>query len=247
MIIDINDYLRRFVNAYLSGAEKNSINAIRSGKIINNIHNYVIDYLKYKKVREEYITPEKKCKGYFKTKKQDILVTKSQSKICFEPELSINVRSQMSSIQKNYDTLYERLIAEAVNLHEEYPNLVCGYLYLLPTIGLDSKDLSKGIINPREQYNLEQYIESFLIISGRHSKEDAIYKYEAFGLILIDLDSNGNFKLVTDLDYLVAIKRISKKFADEFRVRFNELSPLLFMERLIKEYDHRKGLRNILE
>lgn len=34
-----------------------------------------------------------------------------------EHTLSVNVRSQLSSIAKNFDTLYERTFAEAINLH----------------------------------------------------------------------------------------------------------------------------------
>lgn len=41
-----------------------------------------------------------------------------------EQTLTINVRSQISSIQKNFDTLFERTYAEAQNLHERCPKMV---------------------------------------------------------------------------------------------------------------------------
>src|SRR5699024_12674694 len=46
--------------------------------------------------------------------------------------LSVNLRSQLSSLAKNTDTLFERMIAEPLNLHLQYPRMVTGELYMIP-------------------------------------------------------------------------------------------------------------------
>ena len=47
-----------------------------------------------------------------------------------EKILSINVRSQMSSVAKNFDTIFERTFAEAYNLHNRLNKMVLGEVFL---------------------------------------------------------------------------------------------------------------------
>jgi len=49
-----------------------------------------------------------------------------------EKIISINVRSQFSSLAKNFDTLYERTIAEAQNLHVRCSKMCLGEVYMMP-------------------------------------------------------------------------------------------------------------------
>ncbi|MGC8545776.1 hypothetical protein [Athalassotoga sp.] len=248
MKADLKNYVEQFLEDYIKGTSKGSINnAIRSQKIIDHIHQYAVDYLKSKNVKNSYIKRNRKCQGFFKVKEQDILITKSDKKICTEPEISINVRSQMSSIQKNFDTLYERLIAESVNLHKQYKYLPCGYIYLIPTLGLDSSALKKGKFKPNESYDLEKYISSFYKITGRKSVKGDDFKYESIGLIIIDIRPNNSFEIINDLKYLNEIGRISDQFVRDFNSKFMRLDPFKTIDTLLEIYGQRNDINEIIQ
>lgn len=96
---------------------------IRSKRLINLLHEYVIKELE-KRVKPDWIVTDKKVYGYPKTKEQDIIIQTPQNgrgNVSVGPIMAINVRSQLSSIDKNYDTLFERIFAEALNLHNRFP------------------------------------------------------------------------------------------------------------------------------
>lgn len=77
--------------------------------------------------------------------------------------LVINVRSQMSSLAKNSDTLFERTFAEAQNLHMRYKDIVLGEVYLIPTHEYDDTLVAQNRVGFKtNQTNIEKYI-SFLI------------------------------------------------------------------------------------
>jgi len=102
---------------------------IRSKSLISLLHQYVIEELK-KRVEPSWVVTDKKVYGFPKTKEQDIIVQPLQNgtNVSVGPIMAVNVRSQLSSIDKNYDTLFERIFAEALNLHNRFPYLVLGYL-----------------------------------------------------------------------------------------------------------------------
>ncbi len=248
MKVDLKNYVEQFLEDYIKSTSKGSINnAIRSQKIVDHIHQYVVDYLKSRNIKSSYIQKDRECQGFFKVKEQDILVTKLDEKICTKPEISINVRSQMSSIQKNFDTLYERLIAESVNLHKQYKYLPCGYIYLIPTLGLDSSSLKEGKFKPKESYNLEKYISSFYKITGRKFETSDDFKYESIGLIIIDIGPNNSFEIVNDLEYLNKIGRISDQFARDFNSKFMRLDPFKTIDTLLDIYGQRKNINEIIQ
>ena len=92
--------------------------------------------------------PEIKLAGFLKQKDQDICVTPNNVEkkailvnwgpLSFENKedvygfdfsqhcLVVGIRSQMRSIAKNTDTLFERTFAESLNLHMRYPKMVLG-------------------------------------------------------------------------------------------------------------------------
>ena len=114
----------------------NYTNLIRSKKLINILHEFLLNELRTF-VNENWIITDKKVYGFPKKKEQDIIVQPPQDKgsdVAVGPVLAINIRSQLSSIEKNYDTLFERVFAEALNLHNRFPYMVLGYLYLLPLL-----------------------------------------------------------------------------------------------------------------
>jgi hypothetical protein len=131
---------------------------IRSSRPINNIHEAVKSALINSGIQPQRIfpplgasSPEMKLAGFLKHKHQDVCVAPHghnpeneimqegllqeaadyYGKAYTERVISINVRSQMSSLAKNFDTLYERTIAEAQNLHVRCPKMVLGEVYMI--------------------------------------------------------------------------------------------------------------------
>ena len=104
-----------------------------------------------------------------------------------ERTISVNIRSQMSSLAKNFDTLYERTIAEAQNLHVRCPKMVLGEVYMIPVKEYDAAVMDNNVVQFIDKVGaVEKYIKSFQAINGRldYTRED--YKYERVCLLLVD-------------------------------------------------------------
>ena len=208
------------------------ISLIRSEKLIKLLHEYAIKELK-KRVEPSWIIADKKVYGFPKTKKQDIIIQPPQNgeNMSVGPIMAINVRSQLSSIDKNYDTLFERICAEALNLHNRFPYMVLGYLYLLPQIGYDPKAAKENRAELSERYNLEKYILSFLSIANRKSPSDVLWKYEKICLLIVDFKSDPP-KIMDDMQMFLNEGLVSEKFAQLYT--FNELTIKDFFDELYK-------------
>ncbi len=225
--------LRRIKQEYEDAIRNgNYTNLIRSKKLINILHKFVISELR-NMVNDGWIITDKKVYGFPKKKEQDILIQPPQdgTNITVGPMLSINVRSQLSSIEKNYDTLFERIFAEALNLHNRFPYMVLGYLYLLPYIGYDSDAAKEREVRLREQYDLEKYILSFLSVSGRQNPSDVPWKYERICLLIVDFAEDPP-KIIDDMKLFVERDLVSEKFANMYS--FNSLSIENFFNELYK-------------
>ncbi len=187
---------------------------IRSSKPINNIHEAVkADFIR-KGISKERIhpplgqsKPELKLAGFIKHKHQDVCIspdsyvpdseimsegilreaTDYYGKEFTERTISINIRSQMSSLAKNFDTLYERTIAEAQNLHVRCPKMVLGEVYMIPVKEYDAIAMVKNNIAFINRIGaVEKYIKSFQAINGRDDYSRDEYKYERVCLLLVD-------------------------------------------------------------
>jgi hypothetical protein len=150
---------------------------------------------------------ELKLAGFLKTKRQDISIIPNNIHIApqqltvntmmngfqdiygdvfTESILSINVRSQLSSIWKNFDTLYERTFAEALNLHQRLPNMVLGEVYLIPVKEYtDASTVGNMVFS---NINIGKYISAFQAINSRVNQLDEKFKYERCCLLIIDFD-----------------------------------------------------------
>jgi len=147
---------------------------------------------------------ELKISGFLKTKTQDISVITDNIPISptimnvnsgmngfndiygdlfTESILSINVRSQLSSIKKNFDTLYERTFAESLNLHLRFPNMVLGEVYLIPV-----KEYIDGNAIGFNTIDIGKYIDTFQAINIRADRNDEKFKYERCCLLIVDFD-----------------------------------------------------------
>ncbi|MCK9311914.1 MAG: hypothetical protein M0P26_06525 [Bacteroidales bacterium] len=202
----------------LEGGIKSKEAMIRSSRPISQIHEAVKADLIRNCVPSILINPplgetkpELKLAGFIKQKNQDICVSplgyKPQEEIMTEGILreeidyygkaftertiSINVRSQMSSLAKNFDTLYERTIAEAQNLHVRCPKMILGEVYMIPVKEYDASVMDDRIIRfVKNVGSVEKYIKSFQAINQRadYTRED--YKYERVCLLLVDFEQN---------------------------------------------------------
>ncbi len=201
--------------AIITGGTAGKESCIRSSALINLIHDAVKEDLIQHGLREEYVyphfnetKPEIKLAGFLKQKKQDVCVlpkgiAEEQIDIDWGPmafqnkidpygydfstnTLVINVRSQMSSLGKNADTLFERTFAEALNLHIRYPNIVLGEVYLIPVYEYDDALVAENRVGFKTRMSdVEKYISFFDSINNRGAEQEP-YKYERCALLVVD-------------------------------------------------------------
>jgi hypothetical protein len=145
--------------------------------------------------------------GYLKTKNQDVSIIPSNIHIneevlnfptylngftdrfgsaFTESVLSINVRSQLSSVAKNFDTLYERTFAEALNFHLRLPQMVLGEVYMIIAKEYDSDEAAKNIVAFKNSEHIEKFILAFQALNNRIDITDPLYKYERIALLIVD-------------------------------------------------------------
>jgi hypothetical protein len=174
---------------------------IRSQRIINLIHEFIKKEFERCGVPAQMIyppighsSPEIKIKGFLKSKNQDVAIIPTAQLVTLNNTispavakvLSVNIRSQLSSLSKNIDTLYERTFAEALNLHLSYPKQCLGEVYLIPTHEYDDKTMVKNKILFKKVSKIEDYIRMFQAINGRRATNKDAYKYERVCLLITD-------------------------------------------------------------
>jgi hypothetical protein len=109
--------------------------------------------------------------------------------------LTINLRSQLSSLAKNKDTMYERTYAEPLNLHRRLPKMVLGEVYLLSARELDSNQVKLKKVNYKATStkiakSLEEYIYGFSALNLRNTQGDDFFKYERVALLIVDFSQS---------------------------------------------------------
>lgn len=244
---------------------------IRSQKLINLLHEQVKHSLLENNINISNIfppignsSPELKLTGFFKQKNQDVCIVPNNLNkyeeyihdgplspigICdifgrgyTENILSINVRSQLSSLSKNTDTLFERTYAEAYNLHLRCPKMVLGEVYLIPVFEYDEEYMNKNQISFKpNRVNLEKYISFFSNINGRLSEYDSYHNYERCALIIVD------FSKPLPIIYKNTQSLKNANLIDpNFNIELANISFDYFVRDLINVYDYRFDLRNIV-
>lgn len=205
-------------NAIRTAGSAGKNNLIRTQKPIKLLHEVVKAELVSNGICENRIRPgvnesngELTLAGFFKTKDQDVCVTpvgitKVSDEITqrgtllgytdpfgikyTERVLSINVRSQLSSMAKNFDTLYERTFAEALNLHQRCPRMVLGEFYMIAVNEYDSNAANSRKVKYRSisgiKKHIEKYLLSFEALNNRTTVDKEHYKYEKVCLLIVD-------------------------------------------------------------
>lgn len=236
---------------------------IRSQKLIYELHEFVKDEFINYGINSKLIfppknqsTPEINISGRFKQKQQDVCIVpddiddklevidwgilkysgKKTPYGAYKEEriLSVNLRSQLSSLAKNSDTLFERMIAEPLNLHLQYPKMVTGELYMIPVYEYDDVAMKSNTVKfKRNVTDLAKYISFFSDLNGYNSDdiENEPFKYNHAGLLIVDF-SKDIPKIYTSTDELKEENLIAQDYALELA----EVSPVDLPYKLLLEY-----------
>ena len=237
-------------NRYASGSKAKEA-LIRSQKIINYIHEFIKTEFVRCGISSEMIHPplgcsgpEIKLRGKLKSKKQDVLVVPSQEILLTadtfdqqnEKIISVNIRSQLSSLAKNIDTLYERTFAEALNLHLCYPKQCLGEVYLIPTHEYDDVPMKNNQVAFKSMSNMEDYIQKFQAVNNRQTTSKDEYKYERVCLLIADFRQDTP-KIYNSKEELISDGLIR----EDSDANMNHLTINGFVENLIRTYTERFG------
>ena len=202
-------------------------------------------------------SPELNVWGFLKKKKQDIVTIIGDQEA--RPEhiregpmagqqdelgrdatsrsIVIGVRSQLSSVAKNFDTLMERNFAETINLRFRHPHLVMGEVYMLAVKDYNEQAMKQNEIEWKDDYNnIERFISIFSWMSGRENPDDVMeyYKYERCLLLLVDFSLDPP-KIYESIDQLRRDGVVSPGFMQDF----SQLSPEEFTRDLVDSYTRR--------
>ena len=177
--------------------EENPDKAIKSQAFIRKLHDYCIYELKRQGLKTEIskrgigkthknkitIKDELMVYGSHKPKNVDVGIVHDEA----GPLISISIRSQMSSIMKNFPNYYEGHIGDCISTHDKYPALVYGLIYLLPK-KIFRKDKEGN--TRKENYKLQDIENKFEKIANRKDEYDVKHKYEHIALLIVDFEKN---------------------------------------------------------
>lgn len=214
----VNEIKKSIEAAIKKSGTEGKNNLIRSQKPIKLLHEVAKVELIRNGINPKCLNPpldqshgELSLSGFFKKKDQDICVVPNNTKekketlnflgILYgqedkygfdftEKTLSINVRSQLSSSAKNFDTLYERTFAEALNLHLRCPKMVLGEFYMIAVNEYDSNAANNNEVKYKSvrgvAKHVEKYLLSFSAVNARKTTTDDHFKYERVCLLIVD-------------------------------------------------------------
>jgi len=240
----LSEFRTKIENAIKENGVKGKESIIRSSIPINFLHNAVKHALINKDIDPNFIfphinetKPELNIAGFLKQKSQDVCIVpqsiqpkeetisrgllsgkKDRFGIAYtEQTLAINIRSQISSLEKNFDTMYERTFAEAMNLHLRCPKMVLGELYMIAVPEYDIDAIKeKQVVFSTKKINIEKYIKAFNDLNERNNHKGNEYKYEKVCLLLVDFQKN-KVKIHTSNQSLITAGLISDNFPIDIR------------------------------
>lgn len=253
---------RMYEKAIKKGGRDEVHSLIRSKKLIDCIHEFIKHELIIQGVDPSKIIPpigqtkpEVKMSGFLKRKDQDISVLSETpreeviedgvligekdivGKNIMNKSISINIRSQLSSLGKNFDTLYERTFAEALNLHLRAPSLVMGEVYMVPLVAYDPDKINKKKIAWKEWLPVN-YIPAFQALNNRGSDDGDKYKYERVCLLIIDFRKTHP-KVIDNVQTFIDEGLIGEERANKFSL--SRLTMHDFVSDLLETYKNRHG------
>lgn len=257
-----------YEDAIKKDGSKGTESLIRSSGVICLIHEYIKEELIAQGVNPDFIhpppgcsSPEIKLMGFLKGKNQDIMVIPQSfkeeeindgvligamdkvGKDVSNKSISINIRSQLSSLGKNFDTLYERTFAEALNLHLRLPELVCGEVYLIPLIAYNPNVMDDHIVQFKEKLPTK-YIPAFRELNNRQNIDVDDHKYEKVCLLIVDFRKNQP-EIINDVKQIQEAGIINEDIAK--KITLNGLTINNFVSDILEIYKKRHGSLDILK
>ncbi len=260
----VENFKKLIETAIIEGGEKGKEAIIRSSKPILNLHEAVKTELINAGIDQAFIFPplnsrtsELKLAGSRKQKNQDVCIVPNFEKkqeilqegllqdvvdeygeTFTERTISINIRSQISSIQKNFDTLYERTTSEAINLHDRCPAMCLGEVYMIAVPEYDDKAIKLNQVQFKKPTPamVLKFIKSFQAINNRKGTEKNFYQYEKTCLLIVDFSKNPA-KIYQNTHELKKDGLIPTDSA----IDFDELGWGKFVPDLLKTYQTRFG------
>lgn len=236
--------------------------AIRSSKPIQEIHSITRDALSFAITNAyfesfqiypplEETKPELKLAGLLKSKNQDVTITIRDhvqetldsgardgeiDQVGFaatDSAMAIGVRSQLSSVDKNFDTLMERAFAETLNLRLRCPNIVLGDVYVVPLFEIDDKEAIQHVVKYKtKKTDVAKFVRLFASITKTDHRSDPLdlYKYNSTALVIADF-SSPELKIAWDG------KDLAKwGFDEKTQMLFESIKPSAFVQRIISFY-----------
>ncbi len=207
-----------------TGGATGKTSLITSQQIVNLLHETIKASLVNEGVNSANVrpsigraNPEITLAGFLKFKKQDVCVfpnnlqprqelldfnglfntgiTEQYGELFTEHIMAINVRTQLSSLGNNVDTMFERTYAEPLNLHRRVPKMVLGEMYLISVKELNSAQIANNNpvysnFTPATARQLERYIKGFAALNMRKGQRDDDFKYERVALIIADFSQS---------------------------------------------------------
>lgn len=259
---------KMYEKAIKKGGRDGVHSLIRSKKLIDCIHEFIKHELIRQGVDPAKITPplgqtktEVKMSGFLKRKYQDISILSEApreeviedgvligekdivGKDIMNKSISINIRSQLSSLGKNFDTLYERTFAEALNLHLRAPGLVMGEVYMVPLVAYDPDKINKKKISWKEWLPVN-YIPAFQALNNRGADDGDKYKYERVCLLIIDF-RKIHPKVIDNVQTFIDEGLIGEERANKFSL--GGLTMHDFVSDLLETYKNRHGSLDTLK
>ena len=237
---------------------------IKSGSLIQRIHEVTKQSLHGELLRRGIRhethppigkkTPELDIWGFLKKKKQDIVIvlggekpvpekidegpltgqTDEIGRQATQNSIVIGVRSQLSSVDKNFDTLMERTFAETFNLRLRHPRLVMGEVYMLAVKDYDEQLMKENLVGWKNSFtDVERFVAIFNSLNQRDDVENIrdFYKYERCLLLLVDFSADPP-KVYETSDQL----REDGVVNEDFSTDFSQLSPVNFSRDLVDAY-----------
>lgn len=198
--------------------EEDPVKAVRGQGMINKLHEFSIGELERLGIsqRKVAIKPEGIIFGSHKPKKVDVVVIHPEA----GPLIAISVRSQMSSIDKNFSNYYEGIIGDVISLHNRYPDLVVGEIYMLPKETIIRGKNGRRRIEPHDLKKKEQL---FKRITNRRNGSGPPDRYEHLAFLAVDFVKDPPEVLDIPEDPSMRIE----DFYDKLLATYQERNPFL--------------------
>jgi hypothetical protein len=206
-------------------------------------------------------SPELRVTGLLKAKQQDVVVLLDGSRpvaeeisdgplagsmdmlgrATSERAIIVGVRSQLSSLANNYDTMMERAFAETLNMRLRMPKLIMGEVFLIPAYEYDAAAMVHNSVTFRPvPVNVGRYIDTFIAISGQTLLAKQVpreaYMYDRSALLIVDFRQSPP-RVFRNTRELVDAGLVSRSYKAELA----KLSPYSFSRDLLAAHEAAHG------